>query len=105
MSNDDRTRRLRAALSALLLPVFAGSAAAQPLPCGPRAEIVARLGEGYGERPVGRGISQGGTMVELLVGKDGSWTLLVTSPGGRACLVSAGEGWEAVALPEPGEAI
>ncbi len=35
-----------------------------------------------------------GALVELLTTKDGTtWTIILTSPQGRSCLIASGEGW------------
>ncbi|MFQ5774209.1 MAG: hypothetical protein ACE5GS_06815 [Kiloniellaceae bacterium] len=68
-------------------------AAAQPA-CAPRAQVLAWLGATYGEAPVAAGVTGGGELLEVLARADGtSWTILVTSPLGRTCVVAAGEGW------------
>lgn len=77
-------------------------AAAQPV-CGDRSEITARLASKYGERPAGMGLSHSNTMIELFVSDDtGTWTVLLTTPSGRTCLVSAGEYWQAAPRPVDG---
>ena len=34
-----------------------------------------------------------GSLLEVLTSPAGSWTIIVTVPGGPTCLVSSGEGW------------
>lgn len=96
---------------ALLLPIFstalsAGSADAQallgrtggPMVCGERAEIVRRLAERYGETRRSVGVSGEQRIIEVYASDEtGSWTILITNPYGKACLVAAGKGFE----PEP----
>ena len=101
------TTSLRAAL--LVLPLaacttlgFAGAAWAQGPQCGSRSAIIDALTEGYQERLVSRGVTSGGALLEVLAGPSGSWSILVTVPGGPTCLVSSGEGWRAL-RPAPGE--
>lgn len=65
--------------------------------CGDRDEIVARLQSGYQERASAIGLSGNGGVVELWKSEKGSWTLLLTRPGGVSCLMAAGEHWQAVA--------
>jgi hypothetical protein len=67
---------------------------------------MALLATGYGETRQGIGLSADGTIVEIYANlQGGSWTITVTTPGGPTCLVSAGEGYQAIseALPVPGE--
>jgi hypothetical protein len=37
-------------------------------------------------------------MVELFVGKTGTWTVVVTDTQGRSCVVANGDGWTGVPL-------
>lgn len=90
------------ALSALTL----SSAAAQAINphCGDHTEIISRLGKTYAEARAGLGLLDDGRMIEIFTSKRGTWTLLVTVPGGAACLVATGEAWQsppAVAAPVP----
>jgi hypothetical protein len=80
---------------AVLAP--AAPAAASPGLCGARAEVVDRLTAHHGETRRGRGLqpgSEGGAVVELYASeRTGSWTILLTTPQGLACLLAAGRGW------------
>jgi hypothetical protein len=62
--------------------------------CGAYKDVVAYLEETYQETPAGRGLTVDGTMLELLVGPQGSWTITLTHPAGLSCLVYAGSDWE-----------
>lgn len=84
---------MRTLLAAAALAAVAAPASAQAI-CAERAELARRLAEAFGETPVGRGLSADGRMLEVFAGPDGSWTLVVTAPTGRACLAAAGEAWE-----------
>jgi hypothetical protein len=87
-------------LSVLLGCTLAGAAlAASPAGaqsvCGPRADIVRQLGERYGETRQSLGLAGGRGVVELYANSEsGSWTILVTSPQGTACLMAAGDSFE-----------
>lgn len=73
----------------------AAPASAQPQ-CGMRASILEVLDQKYGETPVAVGVTEGGGLLEVISSADGvTWSILVTSPEGVACLVAAGEGWRA----------
>ncbi|PKP85855.1 MAG: hypothetical protein CVT80_00385 [Alphaproteobacteria bacterium HGW-Alphaproteobacteria-2] len=86
-----------AGLGALVLWALASPAEAQAA-CGGRSEMVRRLAQGFGEVQVGSGLS-GERIVEVWAAPDGgTWTILVTTPGGISCLAAAGEGW--VAAPD-----
>jgi hypothetical protein len=73
-----------------------GPAAAQmaQMVCGERVEIVNALQSGHQEKRTAGGLSGSGGLVELFTGDSGTWTLLLTLPGGPTCLLGAGEAWE-----------
>lgn len=73
--------------------IFASPAFAQGIKCAPRDKVVARLAEKFGETRLGAGLSAGG-VVELWASKAGGWTLLLSLPDGRSCLMSGGEAWQ-----------
>ena len=84
-----------ATLVAAALMLFAAPAQAQGTNCGPRDTVIARLSSGYGETR--RGIGLGGTdrVVEVFASPEtGTWTVTVTLPDGRTCLVASGQAWE-----------
>ncbi len=84
------------ALSALTLALASPVFAQQQRACGDRDAIVERLGNKYGEQPAGMGLSHANSMVEVFASEEtGTWTILITMPSGQACLVAAGEFWEA----------
>jgi hypothetical protein len=89
-------RRFAALLSLLAL---AAPAAADPEVCGRRGEVVERLTEAYGERRVGYGLQQAEGVVELYASPaTGSWTIILSTPQGLACLLATGRDWTG---PEP----
>jgi len=82
-----------------ILAIFATPALAQivpqQVPCGERTAMLGHLAEKYGETAIGIGLSEEGNAVELLISKDGkSWSILLTSPDGKSCLVSSGAHWQ-----------
>jgi hypothetical protein len=80
------------ALGAVLLP--APSAEAQTV-CGKRDAIIQQLEAKYGETRRSVGLQQGRGVVEIYASeKTGSWTILVTDPRGRSCLMAAGEAFQ-----------
>lgn len=82
-----------------------GEARAQTL-CGHHAEIASALGARYAEAPVGMGLARDGGVVELFATDDGStWTMVVTTPDGRSCLVAEGEAWQTLKLLVLGQEI
>ena len=88
--------------SLVLGAVAVAFVAAAPVPsaaqtaCGERELFADRLAQKYDEHPVSIGLATNGSVIEVFVSGDGSFTILVTSPDGRTCLVAAGEGWQPV---------
>ena len=71
------------------------AANAQPVgPCGPRGGILSILSERYGEARQSMGMDSKGAIVEIYTSPAGSFTILMTTPDGRSCLISGGEFWE-----------
>jgi hypothetical protein len=77
-----------AALTAVAPPAGAQSA------CGPREQLVRLLASQYKEDPVGMGLSQPGQVLEVFASSNGSWTMVMTMPDGKACMIAAGDNWE-----------
>jgi hypothetical protein len=82
------------------LILAAQSALAAP-PCGPRAVVVGQLADRYGEARRGMGLSGNAAVVELFTSEGSTWTVTVTLPDGRTCLVASGEGWEMLDEAKP----
>lgn len=64
--------------------------------CGPRDKVIERLSVRYAERQHAIGMTSGGSLVELFVSANGSWTFVHTTTEGLTCLLAAGENWEAL---------
>lgn len=95
---------MRVALALLLL---AGTARAQ-VDCMPRDKMLAMLSQEYGERPIGAGPHlDGQSFVEVFVSEQRTFSVVVSraSPQGLmvSCIIAAGENWEALKAPVPGE--
>jgi hypothetical protein len=94
---------------ALILALLALPAHAQQQ-CGPRAQLVAKLAEQFGEtqRTMGYvGPAPAITAVMETYANDatGTWTILLAKPDGTACMIASGGGWigdEQTPMP-PGE--
>ncbi|MCC2650023.1 MAG: hypothetical protein K0R61_2624 [Microvirga sp.] len=80
---------------AVLTAIGTSPASAQSA-CGPREQLVKLLADQYKEDPVGMGLSQPGQILEVFASSNGSWTMVMTMPDGRACLIAAGDNWEMV---------
>lgn len=70
---------------------FAASGAPQ---CDTRDAVISILAKKYKEFVVSMGVTHNGGLVEVLTSGGGTtWSIIVTTPQGMACLVAAGEGW------------
>ncbi len=89
-----------AGVALVLIPT---AAAAQEI-CDERAGILEVLAERHGETPVAMGIDTAGNLVEVLASKQGTWTFLITKPGGETCLAGTGDGWRRLRPTKEGPA-
>ena len=77
---------------------LASSAHAQSRNCAQHAMVVERLADGYGESRQSIGIAADNTVVEVFASLEtGTWTIVVTQPGGPSCLVASGEAFQMLA--------
>jgi len=75
----------------LWLEGFAGpSARAHRMQCGTRAVLTKLLAARFGEAPVFRGV-RNGRLIELFWSRDQTFTVVVSSGEGVACIVASGE--------------
>lgn len=66
-----------------------------PGSCGPRGALVERLSAQFGETRRGIGLGSQNSIMEVFASDDtGSWTVTITLPDGRMCLVASGQAWE-----------
>ncbi|HEX9645999.1 MAG TPA: hypothetical protein VGB88_00780 [Alphaproteobacteria bacterium] len=69
--------------------------------CAPREVVVKALERDYGEYATFVGVQRdGGSLIEVFVSDDGSWTVIESFADGRACSRAFGESW--VHLPKAG---
>lgn len=82
-------------LAAAALAFLAAPASADENACGKRDNLLGTLANSYQEKPAAIGLSQDGSLVELLTSADGAtWTILVTLPNGTSCIATAGQDWQ-----------
>lgn len=94
-----RGRWIWLAAGVLLLLLVAEPARGQEsaVQCAPRERALSWLAEKYAERSVSVGVAASGMVVEILVSPDGStWSILLVSPAGIACMVASGTNWEKI---------
>lgn len=102
MERRSRRRQIGGGLLAASLLLVAASDVAGQAMCGPRDQLVRHLSTSFGEIPTGSGLMGNGALLETLTSPSGTWSILVTKPGGASCLVASGEGWIQAPVPLPG---
>lgn len=89
----------------LVAAVPSADAQAQSMRCGDRESVIDRLQTKYGEVQRSVGLQQGRGIVEIFANpRSGSWTIIITTPEGKSCLMAAGEAFhmlEATAFETP----
>ena len=66
--------------------------------CAQHQVVVEQLQARFGEVRQSIGLGQNNSVVEMFASTaTGTWTIVVTTPNGMACLVASGENWEDVA--------
>lgn len=63
-------------------------------PCADRLDVLTALSREYGEAPVLRAMDASGFVMEITASPSGSWSMLVTRPGGPTCMRGSGEAFE-----------
>jgi hypothetical protein len=74
--------------------------------CAEHSLVVQRLADKYGETLRSMGLHQNTDLIEVYASDEtGTWTILITKPNGQACLLAAGQMWEANVPPtvKPGK--
>ncbi len=80
----------------------ANHANAQSRQCATHDAVAERLASRYGESRQSIGLGSDNSVVEVYASAEtGSWTIVVTRPGGPTCLVAAGQSFQQLneALP------
>jgi len=61
--------------------------------CGTRDDFIRALNDKYSEGPKAMALAGQVNIVEVFTSKVGTWTIIVTTPEGRTCIIAAGSGW------------
>ena len=85
---------------ALAFILLAFPAMAQSPMCAHRPVVIDGLKAEFNEVPAARGIVKNGDVVELLLSPEGTWTVVVSHPTGKTCVILGGEVWEPVDKPK-----
>ena len=79
----------------LVLCADATRAVAQPqVVCSTHDEIVNLLKVTFAETPVSAALTDNGQMLEVFASDKGSWTMVITVPGGPSCMMATGQNWQ-----------
>ena len=92
-------RYLTVLLGVLFLLIPLKPATAQQA-CGDRAKFMDKLEDTFAEHPIAMGLTEKGAVLEVFASKRGSWTFLITMPGGLTCVVASGQSWETLAVAQ-----
>jgi hypothetical protein len=86
---------LKALSIGLLAAFLLGSVPAQAMtPCGARADFLKTLKDKFQEEGHALGMVGKSSVMEIFTSKAGTWTIMVTAPEGRSCIIAAGNSWE-----------
>ncbi len=81
----------------LALCILAGPAFAQvQLPCMARDRMLFTLGVKYSEARQFIGLTTTGLVMEVFASWSGTWTVAITRPDGVMCVLTNGDGFEAM---------
>lgn len=64
--------------------------------CADHAKLTERLTKKFKETRLGVGITKGNEMVEVFVGPDGSFTIILTNAKKKSCVATLGDNWQTV---------
>jgi hypothetical protein len=71
-------------------------------PCDRRETVTALLADRYDETRRALGLAGEAAVMELYASDTtGTWTITMTLPDGRMCLMASGAGYEAISAPDP----
>jgi hypothetical protein len=75
--------------------VFAGTASASPVYCGPRKAMLTKLVNSLHQQPSSVALTSDGQLLEVLKSDtDLAWVILITSPEGLSCIIAEGDNWQ-----------
>ena len=77
---------------ALAMPAAMG----ESVYCGERYGILEWLEGKFYEKRTAFGLTSDGRLLEVFAAPSGSWTILVTYPGGLSCLATNGTDWQQI---------
>lgn len=88
-------------LSGVWMALHTHAALAQSLPCAPREQVLEGVMDHMGAERLARGRAARGAQIEVFSTPDGDWMIVLQLPDGRACLLGAGDQFEATLGLQP----
>lgn len=85
-------------LMALMTATGISGAYAQVVVCADRDLLVRQLQTDFKEKPNAYGLVGSEALLEVLVSEDRTWTIIVTDPTGRSCIIAAGHSWDQISV-------
>lgn len=79
--------------------VLLSTSSASAMVCGQHKVLAEALELQYQERQRALGLSRSGALIEVYASEGGTWTVLLITPDGIACILTDGEAWQE-ALPD-----
>ena len=104
MARKSLVKWVKAVGVAAIVAASVNVASAQYPQCVEHDEIVAHLSKKYQESQFASGTIGQIAVMEVFVGKSGSWTVVITGLDGMSCIVAAGENWENSVILSDGSA-
>src|SRR5262245_21726985 len=96
--------KLSMVLALLTLTTAAAPAMAQqPMACADRSALIGQLQDKYYEQAQGVGMTGSGAVMELMTSDKGTWSLIVTMPNGKSCLIATGDDWQQIPVKVAGK--
>ncbi len=82
------------ALTSALLLGIQSPVSAEPA-CATHEEVTRHLADNFAEVPIAIALASDNGVIEVFSRGDGAtWTMVVTRPDGKSCIVASGEAWE-----------
>ena len=91
---------------ACLIVLLPSLVQAQQFPCGWAEDLERKLRDMHHETPVSSGVMDEQSSFRIYASPDGkTWTAMILTADGLACLVNTGEWWKQGPMPKPGRPI
>lgn len=91
---------MKAYLLAATLTLTAAAPSVATTTCGDHKDFVNTLAVKFQEHRLGLGLVDQSHVVELFVSKKGTWTMLLTTPAGKTCVLATGQDWQSAQQPK-----